>query len=178
MAGLALWAFSPRIRSVGIHGFAAAWIEAEKMRITGSRALMTSTDEGGIQEHLGDIHPQADRPLDVDGGDPAARPDQLRAAAGGRLAEHRLADDPGHRAISGRRCADRRQYRHDAARTEFWRDTRPDADDFEQRYRIFRDYNAIRSQHDDRVGSGVRAGGDQCDLRLPAADNANSPNLS
>jgi hypothetical protein len=30
MAGLDLCAFSPRTRSVGIHGFAVAWIEAEK----------------------------------------------------------------------------------------------------------------------------------------------------
>ena len=37
---------------------------------------------------------------DADGGDRAARLDRLRAVAGRGLAEHRFADDPGHRAVA------------------------------------------------------------------------------
>jgi hypothetical protein len=76
-----------------------------------------------------------------------------------------------------RRCADRRQHRHDAARTEFRRDTRADANDLEQRHRIFRDYTAIRSQPHRRFGGARRPGGDQCDVRLSAAEAAKSVSL-
>ena len=88
-----------------------------------------------------------------------------------------FADDPGHRATAGRRCADRCQHRHDTARTAVRPDPRPDANDLQQRNRICRDYIAIRPQPHHRFGGAGRAGRDQCNGRPAASDDAKPADL-
>jgi membrane fusion protein, multidrug efflux system len=78
-------------------------------------AVPNPTPAGAGHEHLGDVHPQADRYRAADDCDLVPRADQLRVVAGGGAPEHRYADGPGHRAIPRRRCPDRWQHRHDAA---------------------------------------------------------------
>ena len=111
-------------------------------------------------EHLGSLHPPADRHVAVDGGAGAGRHRGLSAVAGGAAAAGRFPDHPGQRHGARRQPRNHGRHRRHAARAPVRPDRRRRADELGELARLDRDHVAIRSQPQHRRRRAGRAGRD------------------